>query len=638
MPDLRAALAGVADGVWDLDLRTTSVWYSPDWYLALGYAPADLPSESQRLPWPALVHPDDCETLRAALAAHLDGRAPTCRAELRMRGPDEQWRWVVSRGKVVERAADGSPVRVIGTYVDISAWKDLAQRYESAERRHRALLQSLPDLTVLVRRDGTILDCHAAGETVPAVTPGDLRHRNLREVLPAEVAARALELSATALDENRPVVHEYALVRGGETRHFEARIAPYDRDTVATLVRDVTDCVEAQHRVRSVEERLRQAERLQAIGQLASGIAHDFNNQMNSIIFLGDMLCKGATDPEAVRRYAQMMVRRAASSSELTRKLLGLARRTSVQPARFDLQALVREVVTLLQYTFDKSVRIGTEFGAPAVWISADRSRIENALLNLAINARDAMPGGGSLLFRIDTAEREAGHCRVLGTAIHPGRYARVSVEDTGCGMDAATLSRIFDPFYSTKAPQGGWGLGLSGVADTVRALNGWIEVESTPGRGTRFALGFPLEDGPSEAAAEAATAAAGGAPGAGRRVMLVDDEDLFREVVGEHLRRMGFGVTLCAGGAEAIAEFARPGGGFDVVILDVVMARLDGLQVLSRLRGVDAAARVLLVSGNPPSGALAAAVVPGQVAFLRKPFTPEALAAAIMSLLPRPR
>ncbi|MBN2449487.1 MAG: PAS domain-containing protein [Lentisphaeria bacterium] len=624
-------LTAAGDGIWDYDLRSGRVRHSQGWYAMVGYAVDEASARSGvPEPWGQAIHPEDRAAAREAIERHLAGVEPIYRAVFRIRAADGAYRWILSRGKVFERDRDGAPLRAVGTHMDISEWHALDERYRATERRRAALLRSIRDLVFLVRRDGTVLDYYAAREELLVAPPGTFLNRNMREVLPLALAERFLRLFAAVLDEDRPQSIEYSLEVRGNLRYFEALVTPYEEDVVSSAVRDVTDAVRTRQEMRRIQERLLQAERTHSIGKLAGGMAHDFNNQVSSLVFLADLLKKNADDPGKVHQYADMMVRRAGASSDLTRRLLAFARRQSADTVPTDFHVLLREVIALVEYTFEKTIAVEARLEAPRSWVSADPSQLENALLNLALNARDAMPAGGTLRFTTDNVSLPAGHCQLLGTEVAAGEHLRITVEDTGTGIDPEIVPRLFEPFVSSKDPDKGCGLGLTSVADTVRVLRGMIEVSSTLGEGSVFTICLPVLAGP---ASEAAPEGTGDMRGSGR-ILVVDDDPLFRDVMAEHLCAAGYEVMLCADGPSAVRACEQSGRGIDAVVLDVIMPGMDGWQVLRRLRCEDPEIRILLVSGTPLESAQGPGGMGANNPFLQKPFTPRQLQCALAALL----
>jgi two-component system cell cycle sensor histidine kinase/response regulator CckA len=379
--------------------------------------------------------------------------------------------------------------------------------------------------------------------------------------------------------------------------------------------------VDAAERSRA-EEQLRQAHKMEAIGQLAGGVAHDFNNLLTGILSCAaevrEELPAGSPAAEAAGTIEQA-ARRAA---ELTRQLLGFARRGKLCSAPVDVHAAVLEVTRLLGRTLDARISIATRLEAPRATVLGDSGQIHQAILNLAVNARDAMPRGGVLTLATALVERTAAD---LGP--HPGARAgphvALSVSDTGEGVPGDIVHRIFEPFFTTKEPGRGTGLGLATVYGIAVNHGGFVEVGNEPRGGARFTLFLPLHEGVAAAwPGETAAARCGG------RVLLVDDEAFVRAGAERALARLGCEVTVCDGGEAAVRHLEA--NRVDLAIVDLGMPGLDGLQTFRALRAVDPGLPVVIASGYGRDGRAQEVLDEGALAFLQKPWTLEQLAGAV--------
>jgi nitrogen-specific signal transduction histidine kinase/CheY-like chemotaxis protein len=378
---------------------------------------------------------------------------------------------------------------------------------------------------------------------------------------------------------------------------------------------------------RRMQERLREAEKLEAVGRLAGGIAHDFNNQLTGILANACLVREAITDRPKLERSLDAIIRCSERSAELTRQLLTFARRAKHQSIPVDLAMLMKDVALLLERSIDKAIEVELRVeGTPRTL--GDPSLLSSALLNLGLNARDAMPQGGKLSFSAEVAR--LGAQSVLGPEgpLAAGTYARVVVSDTGTGMDESTKSRVFEPFFTTK-PNGN-GMGLALVYGTIESHRGAILVHSSKGRGTSFEIYLPLAD---EAAAVPEPARPAERPTfAGTRVLLAEDEPEVADVTVAMLDALGCQVTLCRDGYEMLERFGREDAAYDVVIVDQIMPRVSGQDALSAIRALRPQTKVLVVSGFTGQDGLPASGV-GQE-FLPKPFDVDALASALRRLL----
>ena len=411
--------------------------------------------------------------------------------------------------------------------------------------------------------------------------------------------------------------------------------ARYCRDAQGTVhydgsAVDVTERKLAEIAEENLRDRLRQAEKLEAIGQLAGGVAHDFNNQLCAIMAFAESLEELAGD-ETQRQFAQNILRSCQRSADLTRKLLAFARKGSLVCEPVDLHQIIHEVVSLLRHTLDKRIVLRTRLTAERWVVEGDPAQLENALMNLAINARDAMPGGGMLA--IDTRIRtlDDAICRTMPYEISPGTYLEVGLTDTGTGMDRETLHHIFEPFFTTKGLGQGTGLGLASVYGTVNQHHGFIQVYSTPGQGACFKLYLPLASGPAAPAPPPARREI--QPGTGH-ILFVDDEPFVVQGASTFLASLNYRVTVCEDGADCLEFFAREWQDVDLVILDLVMPGIGGQEAFQALRRIHPEVKVLLISGFNLEDEARQLLKAGALGYLQKPFRRYELAIAVARAL----
>lgn len=383
-------------------------------------------------------------------------------------------------------------------------------------------------------------------------------------------------------------------------------------------------------RVHTLETALTRAQKLEAVGQLAGGVAHDFNNLLTVISGFSEMVLAGMTADHPHRPMIEEVYRAGERASMLTRQLLTFSRKDVAEPRLLDLNAVVDGAGKMLRRLIGEDVRLATAPGPALDNIHADPGQVEQVIMNLAVNARDAMPQGGRLT--IETANVELGSEKARAPAgMQAGRYVLLSVTDTGHGMDASTQSRIFEPFFTTKGIGKGTGLGLATVYGIVRESGGHIDFSSEVGRGTTFNIYFPSA-GPAEA--DAATENAREMPTGKGTVLLVEDDDSVREVIRLILQSLGYSVLEARGGAEALELSASFRGPLDLLLTDVVMPGMNGREVAEAVDKQRPGVKVLYVSGYTDDAVVRHGVLRAEAAFLRKPLTSVALGEKVRSLL----
>jgi PAS domain S-box-containing protein len=401
--------------------------------------------------------------------------------------------------------------------------------------------------------------------------------------------------------------------------------------SIVCVTIDVTDRKRAEAALQASEERLRQAQKMEAVGQLSGGIAHDFNNMLQGIggcLELTERRVAQNRAAEAMRYIAaaRQSVDRAAA---LTQRMLAFARRQALQPVEVRPEALIRGMEALLCSTVSPAITIRFHIQT-SVWTAlCDANQLESALLNLTINARDAMPQGGSLT--IETHDRVLAASDIADQAeARPGEYVALAVTDTGAGMSADILGRVFEPFFTTKPVGQGTGLGLSQIYGFVRQSGGFVQLESQPGQGTTVRLFLPRYQAPS------AVALAGGrSRGLGRRVLVVEDETDIRSIIAQILEGLGCRVTEAGDGPAGLLalQSLRPEDRFDLLVSDVGLPGLNGRQLAEAARSLDPALPVLLITGYAGSALTEAALPPG-VEIMRKPFALDALTGRLAAML----
>jgi PAS domain S-box-containing protein len=376
------------------------------------------------------------------------------------------------------------------------------------------------------------------------------------------------------------------------------------------------------------EAQLRQAEKLQAIGQLAGGVAHDFNNQLAGVLGFADLLVAELQDGRQ-RSYAEAIVRSAGRAATLIRQLLAFARKGKHLSVPVDLHKVIADVATLLTRSIDKRIVIRQRLDANPPVIIGDPPQLESALLNVAINARDAMPGGGELTFATEVLTLEAQHGAGSHDILAPGRYVQVSVSDNGEGMDEQTLAHLFEPFFTTKAQ--GTGMGMAAVYGTVKNHLGAVDVQSRPGQGTTVVIRLPLaEMDEQQTEADGAQEMVRGKG----RILLVEDEDMVRDMTAGMLRSVGYKVAACGNGEEAVAYYRDAWKTIDLVMLDMVMPGMDGRETFLVLRKINPGVKALLCSGYGIDGQAQNVLDEGVMGFIQKPFTRAELSQKVAETL----
>jgi len=396
---------------------------------------------------------------------------------------------------------------------------------------------------------------------------------------------------------------EYRIVRkDGEIRWVEEIVqnvcdSPGKTSLIQGIIYDITDRKQTEETLQKTEERFLQAQRMEAVGRLAGGIAHDFNNLLTIITGNSGLLLEELEQDHRIRGDIEEIYRAGERASALTNHLLAFSRRQVLKPKVLNLNRVLAEIEKLLRRIIGEDVELRTILDPELLRVKADPGQVEQIIMNLAVNARDAMPHGGTLTIRTENEVLDEDHSKVMNEA-RPGRFVRLSIEDTGIGMDKeAVLPHIFEPFFSTKAPGIGTGLGLSTVYGIVKQHDGWIHVYSEPGYGSIFHVYLPALAS-KEPLIFQRSASLNGLKGSGERILIVEDEEGVRRFTKKALEKTGFVVFEAANALQALSLFDREGGDFHLVLSDVVLPDINGVQLVSQLREKNPGLLVVLCSG----------------------------------------
>jgi PAS domain S-box-containing protein len=561
------------------------------------------------------------------MTLHPDPEHTTSTAALektRWRGSARLESWLVrSDGSQVPveisaRIVDRDRGLVQGIVRDVSERKEAERALRESEQRLRFVTSRITDILWTITLDGRFTFATPSCEKLLGYTVEEMLELTTADVLTPEAYERSQKILSTELPTAErtittaelPHVRKDGMVRPCEVTAVFISDGEGKPSGVIGVTRDITER-------KRLEERLRQAEKMESVGQLASGVAHDFNNRLVSIRGFAELIAE-RTDDQQVRDYAERIVGGAQRAADLTSQLLAFGHKGDYQSVPVDIHGVLGEVVLFLERTIDKRIRIAKELRASPRFALGDPTQLQNAILNLAINARDAMPEGGDLLFSTGTTSLDEQACKSLLGEVSPGSYLWVAVTDTGVGMEESTQKRIFEPFFTTKEVGRGTGMGLAAVYGIVKNHGGGVQVDSSPGRGSRFTIYVPLAEGDelNRKAPAAREAACGTA-----HVLVIDDEHDVRDLLIVALGELGYRVTTCASGREAVDRFRSEKDAFDLVLLDIVMPDLSGADTFRELKAIDPDVKALAVSGFSYDREVRGVLEAGALGFIRKPF-----------------
>jgi PAS domain S-box-containing protein len=602
-------IAGV--GLWHIDNAGRTVYMNPAMCELLELdSPAALGSETyhgffddQMLERIAAEHRKRREGVASAYEVDLIGRRGTRRT-------------VVISGAPF-RDAHGEITGLIGTFTDITGHKRAELRLRASEQRLRSVFETSVDAIGVCSAGLHVMVNPAYARMFGYDSPDDLVGKPIFDLIaPGErplVAEHVRKRSSGLTSDSNYLTR--GVRRNGEEFPMEVHASSYEEDGTFRIVAILRDVSERQ----ALEEQLRQSQKMDALGRLAGGVAHDFNNLLMVMMGSSELILIDAQASEGARSHAKMARAAGERAVGLTRQLLALSRRQVIDRAVVDLHAVVSESSTLLRRLLGPSIELVVEPRASTAHVVADTSQLQQVLMNLCVNARDAMPEGGRI--RIHTSDVTLKDAAGRAADDVSNRFVQLSVEDTGHGMTETVQQRVFEPFFTTKPPGEGTGLGLSTVYGIVKQSGGHVRVVSAPGAGSTFSVLLPCAEQPAPRARSDTPAQAREASG---RVLLVDDELGVCELLQKFLEGAGYGVRAVQSGAEALRVFreALTSGPFDVVITDVLMPGMSGVSLAHELDRLVPGMPMLFISGYTSDDGDAVISSRPNSAFLAKPFS----------------
>lgn len=630
--EFRATFDQAAVGIAHVDMLTGAWRRVNRRFLEMtGYTEHDLAARTVR----DLTHRDDMPRQQILIRRLLKREIDSYSLDKRYVRKDGSELWVNLTVSLL-RGIDDDPYSTVGIIQDISARK----RAEFALGENEAVLQSFYDsvsygMGVVEVVDGASRYVHvnAAMSALYGLTPADIAGRSGKDLgVPAEIQALWIRKYDETRHSGRPVHFEYARDFHGQSCILAASAAYLGIATSGhPRYSFVTEDITAR---RHLEEQLRQAHKMEAVGRLAAGVAHDFNNLLSVVLGFSDLLRRRLAEDDPAQAYVADIRTAGERAAALTRQLLAFSRRQVLAPQRVDLNARLVDIVALLGRLLGATIFIETRLAHELPPIEVDPTQLEQVLLNLAVNARDAMPEGGRIVLSTAVvtfdAERSALHPGCV-----PGQYVMLAVRDSGSGITESDRSHLFEPFFTTKSVGKGTGLGLATVFGIVKQSGGAIEVDSDPGAGSEFRVYLPVAA--ADVVESTVSDSAGlpeGALHGDEQVLLVEDDDSVRRAVQVMLEEFGYHVQTAASGEAALELLAAQTSLPQLLLIDVVMPGLSGRELAARVLAHHPAIKVLYMSGYTDDITLREELADAQVMFLQKPFLPVTLGRKLREVL----
>ncbi len=528
--------------------------------------------------------------------------------------------------------AAGRATRFAGTCQDVTERKHAQDALLASERRLRTLFESVNLIVLVLDVDGIVEYMNPFALALTGCATAEAFGSKWSETFTAipDLALVTQSFEAMLRPDGPGCVQDAIRTRAGAVRVISWHNTPL-KDAEGRLWGSLSVGEDVTERNR-LDQQYRQAQKMEAVGRLAGGVAHDFNNMLTVILSYAELLRETFAPGDPRIEDLDPILTAAGAAAGLTRQLLSFSRQEVIQPKPILLETVVAQSGKLLQRVIGEDVTLHTNLNTAPSTIVVDAGQLEQIIVNLAVNARDAMPNGGRLTIETSTLTVDEDYAATSWPAV-PGRFALLTVSDTGTGMDEQTRAQIFEPFFTTKEVGKGTGLGLATVYGIVKQSGGFIMVDSEPGVGTSFKVCLPIADHLVTLPLEP-TVPAPATPRGSETILLVDDAPSVRAVARQILERAGYAVLEAQGGAVAIDIATRHTGAIDMVLTDVVMPEMSGKQLADRIVELRPATRVLYMSGYTDEAVVRHGVSDPAVAFLQKPFTPDALTRKVRDVL----
>jgi len=682
---LRYALDATSDALWDWDIENQKVYFSPRYYSLLGYETGEF--EPSLDSFKSMIHPDDVDKVFTVIEEYYYYNREHHEVEFRMRSKSGGWLWILSRGKIVGRKTDGSPRRMVGAHTDLTLRR---KNDEDLRRKNRALriLSECNGAIVKSKEENELSDkvCRiissigeyplvwiglAVEDEYKSILPVASYGRDINEILARNMtwndddrgkcsAGKAIRNCHVTLIRNIRSDQDQILWLGDSLQHgynsilslpllvgdrckgvlsiYSSEINDFDSEEIKLLA-ELTDDIAygiLSIRTKNDQEKLRdqlfQAQKSEAIGRLAGGIAHDFNNILTIILGNAELMTYNMDNIELAFKQLGQIKMAAEKAASLTHQLLAFSRKEIIQPRILCINSLVLEMESLLHRLIGEDIHLTVKLDPDLLKIKADHSHIDQVIMNLVVNARDAMPNGGKINIKTYNSLTDETHIHRNQNA-KIGSYAVLEVEDNGNGIKKEIISKIFDPFFSTKSSGKGTGLGLSVVDGIVSQNQGWIDVESEIGKGSSFKVYFPaleicVEDELSQKEPTALTM------GNGEKILVLEDELVIRELVSSTLSMKGYKVFEAMDLSSAFEVLESEKGEFDLVFSDIILPDGSGIDFYEKAIMKYPNLRVIFTSGYADEKAKWESIQNNSYSFIPKPYKIFELLGAIRKKL----
>lgn len=527
---------------------------------------------------------------------------------------------------------DGKIIGIIGVSRDVTEEARSHIALKESERKYRSLVDNAPEAIFILdlNKNCEIIDANRKMESLCGMPKNEICGKTFESISPikqpeGDFSASLLKFYFLAAKSHKKIVFEWDVLNFSNNTQTpcEVRLVLLESPDKDLFRGSIIDLSERK----DLEYKLKHSEKLQTIGQLAGGIAHDFNNQLSGIMGYAELLMKLLED-ETLKEFVQGIITSSERAANLTRQLLSFTRKDTTSTSLVDIHKVLVEVVSLLSHSIDKRIKITQHFKATEATIKGDATQLQNAILNIGLNARDAMPSGGDLIFETEIVFLDKDYCTRNANGIAPGNYIKINISDTGYGINKETCEHIFEPFFTTKNK--GTGMGLASASTAIINHKGSINVYSEVGHGSVFRVFLPTTEAPLSEEVKTVK----DLPVNGENILLVDDEAIIRKLATQMLKDLGYSVTTCSNGYDAIEYYSTNWNDIDLVILDMIMPKINGSDTYKALKTINPEIKAILSSGYSMNEEAFEIMKQGVMDFIEKPYRQNQLANKIYKVL----
>lgn len=615
-------------GLWEVNIQTGKGTVDKRWADMLGYQLEEVGSTMEF--WHEIVHPEDSDRVLNELDAYLRGETDSYNSEYRLRSKDGQWKWILGRGKIIAWDQDGKPLTLVGTLKDIQEEKLAEEKLIEEKNKLESVIAALGDGLTVQDRNFQIIYQNTIQKERQGEHAGHYCYKAYQgkdEVCDGCLVAKCFEDGLVHRRETSSISAD------GKELFMEVSASPVRNskgDIVAGVetVRDIT-----QRKI--LEQQLQQSQKLEAIGTLAGGIAHDFNNILSAIYGYAELVQLELEKGSELWAMQGEVINASHRAKNLVQQILAFSRKEGRKIIPMQLTSTIRECLKMLRASIPTTIEIKADIDAQAGTVLADPTHIHQVIMNLCTNAYHAMrETGGTLSLDLKSIHIDKNYDNIIGTQIPQGEYLRLTVSDTGHGMDKITKDRIFDPYYTTKPKGEGTGLGLAVVHGIIQSYGGHISVYSEPYKGTSFNIYLPRIDLPSHEKGEQEDSLP---PGGTERILVVDDEGAIVSLEKQILERLGYHVSTAASAEKALQLFCSSPKEFDLIITDMTMPLMTGAELSKNILALRPDIPIILCTGFSDLVDEKKAGSVGVRKLLMKPVTRKELALAVRKILDNP-